>query len=102
MAQYIDKSALVARIKKLKMDIGNIFNEYDEGFWEGRTTAFNDVICELDTLEVKEVDLKEEVERFAKECGYKSAATIDFQFAKHFFELGLNARLTEKKISRKD
>jgi len=37
------------------------------------------------------VDLKEEVERFARECGYSSAATIDFQFAKHFFELGVNA-----------
>ena len=58
MEQYIKKSALVARIRKLKMDIGNIFNEYDEGFWEGRTTAFDDVICALDTSEVKEVDLE--------------------------------------------
>lgn len=56
MVQYIDKAALVAEIKKLKMDIGNIFNEYDEGFWEGRITAFDDVICALDTLEVKEID----------------------------------------------
>lgn len=54
MTQYIDKSALIERIKKLKMDIGNIFNEYDEGFWEGRTTAFDDIICELNALEVKE------------------------------------------------
>lgn len=56
MKQYIGKDTLLARIKKLKMDIGNIFNEYDEGFWEGRTTAFDDVICELDTLEVKEIE----------------------------------------------
>lgn len=53
MKQYIDKDALLARIKKLKMDIGNIFNDYDEGFCEGRITAFDDVICALDTLEVK-------------------------------------------------
>jgi len=58
MTQYIDKATLVMRIKKLKMDIGNIFNEYDEGFWDGRTTAFDDVICALDSLEVKEVDLE--------------------------------------------
>ena len=51
--KLIDKDALLARIKKLKMDIGNIFNDYDEGFWEGRITAFDDVICALDTLEVK-------------------------------------------------
>ena len=56
MKPYIDKNALLARIKKLKMDIGNIFNEYDEGFWEGRTTAFDDVICALSNLEVKEVE----------------------------------------------
>ena len=50
--KLIDKDALLARIKKLKMDIGNIFNDYDEGFWEGRITAFDDVICALNTLEV--------------------------------------------------
>jgi len=54
MAHLIDKDALLARIKKLKMDIGNMFNEYDEGFWEGRATAFDDVICALNTLEVKD------------------------------------------------
>lgn len=54
MAHYIDKDALIARIKGLKMDIENISNEYDEGFWEGRATAFDDVICALSTLEVKD------------------------------------------------
>lgn len=46
----------------------------------------------MDEHEQPEVDFNEEVERFAKECGYPSAATIDFQFARHFYELGLNAR----------
>lgn len=66
MEQYIPKSTLVAEIKKLKMDIGNIFNEYDERFWEGRTTAFDDVICALDTLEVKEVDLEEKATQLSQ------------------------------------
>ncbi len=52
--KLIDKDALMAKIKKLKMDIGNTFNEFDEGFWEGRNTAFDDVICAIDTLEVKD------------------------------------------------
>ena len=69
MEPYIDKNALLARIKKLKMDIGNIFNEYDEGFWEGRTTAFDDVICELDTLEVKEIEDLQSLEKEVAE-GY--------------------------------
>ena len=70
MTQYIDKNALLARIKQLKMDIGNIFNEYDEGFWEGRLTAFDDVICALNTLEVKEVDLEEEDVFIEKAIGW--------------------------------
>ena len=106
MKQYVDKSALLARIKKLKMDIGNIFNEYDEGFWEGRTTAFDDVICALDTLEVKEVDLdkeiKEQIDKYYENCNKKleemgeddndiSFLTLD-GFARHFYELGLKAK----------
>ncbi len=92
MIQYINKDTLAARIKKLKMDIGNIFNEYDEGFWEGRATAFDDVICALNNLEVKEVNLKKEVE------AYLNTFYLDkdlYKFAKHFYELGLNVRKEE-------
>ena len=94
MTYLIDKDAIVARIKKLKMDIGNIFNEYDDGFWEGRTTAFDDVICALDTLEVKEVDLEHEIEKIKKmqrNFEIKNGTIIEF-CAKHFFELGLKAK----------
>lgn len=95
MAQYLDKAALVAEIKKLKMDVGNIFNEYDEGFWEGRTTAFDDVICALGILEVKEVDLKKELSTYL-EVVKATDEDIDFvDFAKHFFELGIKAQKGE-------
>lgn len=99
MEQYINKDTLVARIKKLKMDIGNIFNEYDEGFWEGRTTAFDDVICALDTLEVKEVDLEKEYEEYVVDDpifgNFITNDTMGMELAKHFFELGLKAQKGE-------
>lgn len=113
MKQYIDKNALLARIKKLKMDIGNIFNEYDEGFWEGRVTAFDDVICSLNTLEVKEVDLEKEIKNRIdnlsnlycymedlfngneEEGVYPIPENVKnelFEFAKYFFELGIKGQ----------
>ena len=91
--KLIDKADLVARIKKLKMDIGNIFNEYDEGFWEGRTTAFDDIIYALDTLEVKEVDIEKEIAN-QYESNYEDYLTYEefADIAKHFFELGIKAQ----------
>ena len=94
MAQYIDKATLLAKIKKLKMDIGNIFNEYDEGFWEGRTTAFDDVICALDPIEMKEVDLDEEIKLWFDYGLPNNEELLDYikETAKRFFELGLKAK----------
>ena len=96
MEQYILKSAVVAeienRIKKYillqqKSEMSDLQEEL-----QNKIDCLNSIKGYIiNTLEVKEVDLKDEVERFAKECGYKSAATIDFQFARHFFALGLSA-----------
>ena len=90
MVHFIDKDALVAEIERRKEFYETI--EKLHPVYESNIKDCDDVLSFINTLEVKEVDLKEEVERFAKECGYKSAATIDFQFAKHFFELGLKAQ----------
>ena len=54
MAQYIDKDALVAEIERLRINYGCL-SEYDMGFSEGRSSAFDEVLSFLDTLEVKEV-----------------------------------------------
>ena len=90
MAHLIDKDALVAKIeRRMKYNHERAYLDRSPSM-AGRESEDKDILSLLDTLEVKEVDLKEEVERFAKECGYKSAATIDFQFAKHFFGLGLS------------
>ena len=85
MTQYISKSALVAEIARQKAQ-WRICKSSEAKY---RREMLDDISSFIDTLEVKEIDLKEEVERFAKASGYKFAATIDFQFAEHFFALGM-------------
>ena len=60
MKQYIDKATVVAEIEKLQKYRRGVFNEFDQGFEEGRDSAFEDILSFLDTLEVKEVDLEKE------------------------------------------
>ena len=85
MAQYIEKAALVAEINKRIIDapVNNIGHQ--------RVWAYNDVKDILDTLEVKEVDLDAELEHYKADQNIKYEEDINiFEFAKHFFELGMS------------
>ena len=95
MTQYIDKAAIVAEIIKI----------YDRN----RSNGYIDICDEmdyilsfLDTLEVKKVDLEkvfnDEYSKFsndvdAMDYGFPIDLPDYKDFAKHFFELGLNARI---------
>ena len=91
MAQYIDKSALVAEINKLK----NISLEYGYTTEQrvivnvGKDLILKKLLDYIDTLEGMEINIEKEVnehwDEWAKEDGFHS---IDF--AKHFFELGIS------------
>ena len=59
MAQYINKSALVAEIEKRIEETKGMQPQFDQ-FWAGQISAFKGVLKILDTLEVKEVDLEKE------------------------------------------
>ena len=103
MAQYIDKSILVAEIEKRiekynTIDTGN--NEELKAMYGAKCHALREILRFLDTSEVKEVDLEktlsdldkdikefittEEFERDSAYCGHYWA------IAKHAFLLGLN------------
>ena len=87
MTQYIDKAAVVAEIEKLREN-NCLFD----------VCAYNvcgELLSFLDTLEVKEVDLKKEIKRWKNEHGVYGMDDLDFIFAKHFFELGLKTRKGE-------
>lgn len=95
MAQYIDKSALVEEIERLQA----ITMDEDGNFNTAKAQAEYNVLCKiesfLDTLEVKEVKeayLDEYVDSILEEydCSYDKIDLYDF--AKHFFELGLKTQ----------
>ena len=98
MAKLIDKDTILAEINRLIAELV----EKGEGtmFEQGRISAFEDAKLFLDSLEVKEVDLEEEIEKqfdFHKNSGDNSLVKGfvvmnkgGFEYsAKHFFELGM-------------
>lgn len=88
MAQYIDKDALIAEIR----------NKVDSYRGDGIISIgvlkqhCEDFIYSLDTLEVKGVDLEKEIGRYLDVNNIEYGFQVKlFDFARHFFELGLKA-----------
>lgn len=95
MTQYIDKDAVIAEIERRIKEVSQI----EKASYEiGLCDAYKTIISVLDTLEVKEVDLEDEIERFVKsEKFQKASGTIKVTnlLAKHFYELGLKTQKGE-------
>ena len=87
MAHLIDKSALVAEIERLREEKGTFY----------ASDVLYNLEDFLDTLEVKEVDLKKEIAS-QYESNYEDYLTYEefADIAKHFFELGLLSTITEE------
>lgn len=101
MEQYIPKSALVAEIEKCYNECLKRAKITDSDYWNAKGDAYRNILVILDdTLEVKEVDLKEELDEWIKYgphtnypwCTIPDAIKIT---AEHFFELGLKAQKGE-------
>lgn len=99
MEQYIPKSAVVAEIVRRRKEIPK--NETDKALravYGNEAFVLTELLSFLDTLEVKEVDLQKEAERFVQtkefyECTESPVIVI----AKHFFELGMAVNNKEQK-----
>ena len=92
MAQYIDKSALVAEIEKLQLCTMDEHMNYYSAEAQGEYNALSKLESFLDTLEVKEVDLDKEYKDFVEEDPVYNKlinGIVGKAIAKHFFELGL-------------
>lgn len=96
MSNLIDKSALIAKIKKRRDRNQEICTAegsgayYEDGF----------ILDIINSLEVKEVDLEHEIEKvkqMQRNFEIKNDTIIEF-CAKHFFELGLFSNLTWQDI----
>ncbi len=98
MKQYIDKAAIIAEIER------KIHNIDYEGLSDrniGQKQSLYHIFSFLDTLEVKEMDFEKELSyedyigffkehpNFPDDWGFDEA----WVFAKHFFELGLKAKI---------
>ena len=89
MTQYIDK-------EKVEKILRNLWKEDDRNNSEHRiyyNKALQQVQCEIDTLEAKEVDLEKEYEEFVVDDpifgNFITNDTMGMKLAEHFFELGL-------------
>lgn len=93
MAHLIDKSAVIAEIeseKKRAQILGdNAINESIQQFYDGIKQSCVGILSFINSLEVKEVDLKTEIRKYIEDnsCGYCVPGVEET--AKHFFELGL-------------
>ena len=68
MAQYIDKSVLVAEIERIKKSIGSdsFISFFEQGCNQGKKDVCDDLLSFLDTLEVKDVDFEKEKDSYVK------------------------------------
>lgn len=97
MEKYISKAALVAEIeRRVKVNKECMLGLRNLDYYQGKVDALNDTISFLDTLEVKEVDLEKEVDKWYNNKAPKEFENVLYsdieKFAKHFFELGIKAQ----------
>ena len=87
--KLIDKSKVVAEIKRLReraMDLYG-YSQFD--------IAYENVLKVIDSFEVKEVNLKKEIDKWIDDTAitHEDCSISDvISTAKHFFELGLKAQ----------
>lgn len=89
MEQYILKSALVAEIERRIKDWR--YGSSTEAKF--KREECDDILSFIDTLEVKDVDLNDAVERYVDQHKSELSGYFDIRrIAKHFFELGLKMK----------
>ena len=91
MEQYISKATVVTEIEKRKKEWqygSSIEAKY-------KKEECDDILSFLDTLEVKDMDLNEDVDRILEEHDWNYDKIDFYEFAKHFFELGLKVQKGE-------
>ena len=114
MAQFIDKAAVVVEIENCYNECLKRAEIVDSDYWNAKADAYRSVLTILTMpLEVKEVDLEKEIKNGIynlsnlycymedlfngneEEGVYPIPENVKnelFEFAKHFFELGLKAK----------
>lgn len=120
MKQYIDKSAVITEIERIMDSENENINSFEQHRntsekqrYSARMALLEHILSFLDTLEVKEVDLEKEIKNGIDNLSNLHCYMEDlfngneeegvypipekvtnelFEFAKHFFELGLKTK----------
>ena len=105
--ELIDKSKLLEELKRCEKICENYISSHQDAVSQGIANAKR-AVCQhfikfLDTLEVKEVDLEQEIQQHINECLDIKFPTTDIKLiakdveytARKFFELGLKAQKGE-------
>lgn len=95
--ELIDKDALIAEIEK-RLHANGAFDEVGDEAWAedvGMCNAYKSILSFINTLEVKEVDLEEELSNYIKHYRNKETGYTMLGIAEHFFELGLKTKKGE-------
>lgn len=100
MAQYIDKDALVAEIKRRIKEIDEI------GTYLSPKGTLTNLLCFLNTLEVEDVDLEKEIlNHIGDEGSCKHGKWTWYECNKmirYFFELGIKAMQKDADLENND
>ena len=87
--ELIDKSAVIAEIEKRIKEIEEI------GTYLSPKGTLTNLLCYIDTLEVKEVDLNRAIDKWIDDAAitHEDCSITDIiSTAKHFFELGIKSK----------
>lgn len=91
--KLIDKDKVAAEIeKRIKTNKECMLGLRNLDYYKGKIDALNDTLSFLDTLETKEVNLEEDVDRILEEYDWNYDKIDFYEFARHFYELGLKAK----------
>ncbi len=92
MTQYIDKAAVVVEIERRKqVAFGWLVTAPNDAI-QAEFDLCDNILSFIDTLETKEGDLEEDVDRILEEYDWNYDKIDFYEFAKHFYELGLKAK----------
>ena len=100
MVQYISKSAVLAEIENKfekywkRGEKSDALQDGNAKYWGGVLSCLNEIKTLINTLEVKEMDLEKEIEKYLSTYWPKEKELHPFlgHMAKHFFELGLKTK----------
>lgn len=100
MGKYISKSAVVAEIEgRIKAIPRDETDKRLKAVYGNEAFVLMNLLSFINTLEVKEVDLEKEIDECLKKHNMLAVGKKDFtEIAKHFFELGLQARIDKELV----